>query len=92
MLIAQLPPDSQTAIASQFTLSALATATPKAIGALTMAQASAVIPSVLRRFVKIFSFRRARTFAPPLDWLGPAQTQGLSNLDIYFSGTITGQN
>jgi hypothetical protein len=54
--MAQLPLDSHWAIASQLTLSALATPAPKAIGATAIAPATAAIPNMLRKFFNIFPF------------------------------------
>jgi hypothetical protein len=84
--MAQLPPDSHCAIASQFTLSAFATPAPRAIGATAIAEARAVTAKILRGFFTVLSFRHARAVPVWHDGEGrfshpgvpaPAHTQGV---------------
>jgi hypothetical protein len=49
-----------------------------------MAPARTVIPSVLRRFLKIFSFRRARTFCVAPGLAGPCKDAGTVETEYQF--------
>jgi len=71
-LMAQLPPDSQAATASQFTLSAFAVAVDKANGATTSAPPIMAVLRVLRTFFNGIPFDVRVPIASPPMWAAGA--------------------